>query len=94
MVSGLRECGRGLRSNRVKMVFLAGNLEDYEAIDEKVLEIVNWCYERDVSLFRFLSKRRLGKAIKKTVKISVVAIENFEGAHDLHKKLRKLVGTF
>ena len=94
LVSGLRECARGLRANKVRMIFMAANLDGYEALDEKVLEIFRLCEDRDVVLFRFLSKRRLGKALGKNVKMSVVAIENFEGAHDLHKKLRKAVGTF
>jgi selenocysteine insertion sequence-binding protein 2 len=90
IVMGLREVARGIRSHKVKMIVMANNLDPYGAIDEKLQEILDLAREEDVPVIFELNKRRLGKAVGKNIKVSVVGIQNADGAHHQFKKLASL----
>jgi selenocysteine insertion sequence-binding protein 2 len=87
IVMGLREVARGIRSHKVKMVIMANNLDEYGVIDEKLQEILDLSHENEVPVFFEFSKRGLGKAFGKTIKIAVAGIQNADGAHQEFKKL-------
>ncbi|GMI07054.1 hypothetical protein TrVE_jg4715 [Triparma verrucosa] len=90
MVKGFREVERGLRANKVKAVILANNVEDTEAVHEVVRGILSMCVEKNVPVYRGKSRRQLGKILKKSIKITVVGVENFEGVQQEWKKLKKI----
>lgn len=90
LVMGLREVARGIRSRKVRMVVMANNLDDYGVIDEKLQEILNLAHSEDIPVFFEFSKRNLGKAIGKNIKIGVLGVQNAEGAHQQFKKLVNL----
>jgi selenocysteine insertion sequence-binding protein 2 len=90
IVMGLREVARGIRSHKVKMIVMANNLDQYGAIDEKLQDILDLAREKDVPVIFELNKRRLGKAVGKAIKVSVVGIQNADGAHQQFKKLVSL----
>lgn len=87
IVMGLREVARGIRAHKVKMVVMANNLDEYGAIDQKLQEIIDLAEAEDVPLFFEFTKRSLGKAIGKSIKVAVVGIQNADGAHQPFKKL-------
>mmetsp|Transcript_17599 Transcript_17599/g.28463 ORF Transcript_17599/g.28463 Transcript_17599/m.28463 type:complete len:93 (+) Transcript_17599:1-279(+) len=87
---GLREVARGIRAHKVKMVVMANNLDEYGAIDEKLQEIIDLAKSEDVPLFFEFSKRGLGKAIGKNIKVAVVGIQSADGAHQPFKKLNAI----
>ena len=72
LVLGLREVARGIRTRKVKMVVMANNLDEYGVIDEKLQEILDLASQEFVPVFFEFSKRGLGKALGKTIKIAVV----------------------
>eukprot|EP00533_Pseudo-nitzschia_delicatissima_P011260 CAMPEP_0197284486 /NCGR_PEP_ID=MMETSP1432-20130617/25467_1 /TAXON_ID=44447 /ORGANISM="Pseudo-nitzschia delicatissima, Strain UNC1205" /LENGTH=501 /DNA_ID=CAMNT_0042751499 /DNA_START=11 /DNA_END=1516 /DNA_ORIENTATION=- len=90
MVMGLREVARGIRAHKVKMVVMANNLDQYGVIDEKLQEIIDLAKSEGVPLFFEFTKRSLGKAIGKSIKIAVVGIQNADGAHQPFKKLNAI----
>jgi len=90
MVMGLREVARGIRAHKVKMVVMANNLDQYGVIDEKLQEIIDLARSEGVPLFFEFTKRSLGKAIGKSIKIAVVGIQNADGAHQPFKKLNAI----
>jgi ribosomal protein L7Ae-like RNA K-turn-binding protein len=90
LVMGLREVARGIRAHKVKMVVMANNLDQYGAIDEKLQEIIDLAHSEDVPLFFEFTKRSLGKAIGKSIKVAVVGIQNADGAHQAFKKLSSI----
>jgi len=90
MVMGLREVARGIRSHKVKMVVMANNLDDYGVIDEKLQEIIDLAKSEGVPLFFEFTKRSLGRAIGKSIKVAVVGIQNADGAHQPFKKLNAM----
>ncbi|KAL7562359.1 hypothetical protein ACA910_016421 [Epithemia clementina (nom. ined.)] len=94
LVLGLREVARGIRTKKVKMVVMANNLDEYGVIDEKLQEILDLAYQESIPVFFELSKRALGKALGKTIKIAVVGIQNPEGAYQTFKKLLKLQPSY
>lgn len=95
VVAGLREVARGIRANKVKMIVMAHNLDEFGAIDEKLQEILDLAAEKELPVLFELSKRVLGKAVNKKIKVSVVGIQSTEGAHrqfvDLSKRAPHLI---
>lgn len=92
LVMGLREVARGIRARKVKMVVMANNLDEYGAIDSKLQEILDMARAEDVPVIFELNKRKLGKALGKSIKVSVVGVQNSDGAQEQFKKLRKIMG--
>ena len=90
LVMGLREVARGIRSHKVKMVVMANNLDQYGAIDAKLQEIIDLAKAEGVPVFFEFTKRTLGKALGKTIKIAVVGIQSADGAHQQFKKLNTI----
>jgi selenocysteine insertion sequence-binding protein 2 len=74
------------------MVVMANNLDQYGAIDEKLQEIIDLAKSEGVPLFFEFTKRSLGKAIGKSIKIAVIGIQNADGAHQQFKKLNAIAG--
>ena len=90
LVLGLREVARGIRSHKVKMVVMANNLDEYGAIDAKLQEILDLANQEEIPVFFEFNKRKLGKAIGKSIKVAVVGVQNADGAHQQFKKLSLL----
>lgn len=57
---------------------------------QEILEIAR--AEEVPVVFEF-NKRKLGKAIGKSIKVSVVGIQSADGAQEQFKKLRKILGV-
>mmetsp|Transcript_28278 Transcript_28278/g.28646 ORF Transcript_28278/g.28646 Transcript_28278/m.28646 type:complete len:104 (-) Transcript_28278:158-469(-) len=74
----------------VKMIVMANNLDQYGAIDAKLQEIIDLAKSEGVPLFFEFTKRSLGKAIGKSIKIAVIGIQNADGAHQPFKKLNAI----
>jgi selenocysteine insertion sequence-binding protein 2 len=72
------------------MVVMANNVDQYGAIDDKLQEIIDLARQEDVPVIFELNKRKLGKAVGKSIKVSVVGIQNADGAHQQFKKLASL----
>ena len=90
---GLREVARGIRAHKVKMVVMANNLDQYGAIDSKLQEILDLASKEGLPVLFELNKRKLGKALGKSIKVSVVGIQNAEGAQEGFKRLKKIMGV-
>ena len=90
LVMGLREVARGIRANKIKMIICANNLDQYGVIDEKIQGIIDSAGEKDIPIIYELNKRKIGKAIGKTIKVSIVGIQNADGAQMQFKRLKKM----
>ena len=58
-------------------------------MDSKVQEIIDEGKAKGVMLVFALNRRKLGKALGKTVKVSIVGVQNMDGANQEYKHLRK-----
>jgi selenocysteine insertion sequence-binding protein 2 len=94
LVMGFREVARGLRAHNVKMVILAYNCDQYDAVDDKVQDILHLAKDQEIPVFFDLSKKKIGKALGKSIKVSVVGINNADGAHAQFKSLKKCANTY
>jgi hypothetical protein len=56
----------------------------------KLQEIIDLARSEDVPLFFEFTKRSLGKAVGKSIKVAVVGIQNADGAHQPFKKLQSI----
>jgi len=91
LVVGFREVARGVRAKKIKMVVMANNLDEYEVVGEKTQEIIDLCRASDIPILFELNKRKLGKALGKTLKMSIVGIQNADGAYEQFKKLKVIL---
>ena len=81
LVFGLREVKRGIKTGKIKCLIVAPNIDegDFEGgLDEAVNEIISLgrTEESCESVIFALSKKRLGKALRKRVKVSAVGVSN------------------
>ena len=90
LVLGLREVARGVRANKVTMIICANNLDEYGVIDEKIQSIIDLAEEKEIPIIYELNKRKIGKAMGKTIKVSIVGIQNADGAQVQYKKLKRI----
>ena len=77
------------------MIIIAPNIESGGAagsLDEKVVEILQIAKDSGCMVVWALNRRKLGKALNKSVRVSVVGVQNVDGANQLHKKLVKRMG--
>ena len=69
---------------------MANNLDQYGIIDTKLQEIIDTAADKDIPLIYELNKRKIGKALGKSIKVSVVGIQNADGAQVQLKKLKQM----
>ena len=68
------------------------HFSEYGAIDSKLQEILDLARAEDLPVLFEMNKRKLGKAIGKSIKIAVIGVQNADGAHEQFKKLKKMLG--
>jgi ribosomal protein L7Ae-like RNA K-turn-binding protein len=81
-VAGIREVERSLNRGELKGVVVATNLETgVDVLDNLLLDLKTLSEEKEIPFVISLSKRKLGKALGKSMKQSVVGITNLDGVH-------------
>ncbi|KAK0404529.1 hypothetical protein QR680_017494 [Steinernema hermaphroditum] len=95
-VCGFHEVSKFLKSEDVKMVVMATNIENFSQPDgdeqrnrlaETVEGIEVQCSTQNVLLVKACIKRRLGKVLKKTSPVSVVGVLRPDGAEELWSRV-------
>ncbi len=92
-VVGLREVIRGMKSKKIIAVVMAPNIEKIETpggLDTVVQTIIDLGKEKEIPIIYALSKRLIGKALGKQVKMSAVGIYSADGAFDEFKEALRL----
>ncbi|KAF0685621.1 Aste57867_22520 [Aphanomyces stellatus] len=100
LVFGLREVKRGLKNGKIMCLMVAYNIDECAAeggLDDKVIELIDLARVLKITVIFSLSKRKLGKALLKSIRVSCVGIYNVDGANDMwgdvKKKAASLQGT-
>ena len=79
-IAGIREVQRALCRGDLKGIIVATNVEhDVDALNEIMVNVKAEAMKRDVPFVVALNKRRIGKALNKSMKQSVIGITNLEG---------------
>lgn len=90
LVVGLREVSRAVRSGRAKCIIVAPNIEAIVSeggLDFTLNEILKQAEEKSVTVVFALTKSRIAQAFGRRVRMSTVAICEFDGANDLYKEM-------
>lgn len=91
-VCGLRQATHAVKAGRVKLLLIAPNTEQSSILDGKLLDLVHCAQVLDVPVLHCLSRRLLGKALQMTMKQSVVAVFDPNGAtYDLFRRMVNFV---
>eukprot|EP00039_Didymoeca_costata_P000461 m.45627 g.45627 ORF g.45627 m.45627 type:complete len:478 (-) comp10275_c0_seq2:720-2153(-) len=89
-VMGLREVTKHLKLNKIKCVLMAPDVEKIKSdggLDDAIKLILDTCAEKDIVVIFALSRRQIGRALKRPVAVSVVGILNYQGAQDIFKDI-------
>jgi len=85
IVSGLKEVCRAVKYGKVKCVFIAPDIEDATTnggVDNRLHDILRVAYEQDVPVVFSLSRTRMGFALGKSLKMSVLGLLETKGIQD------------
>jgi ribosomal protein L7Ae-like RNA K-turn-binding protein len=90
---GLKQAIHALKASKCKMIIIAPNIEHSQIWEKKLTEMVHMCKVLQVPLYYALSKKQLGKALSLSMKQSVIAVLNVDGAasFDLYRKIIRFV---
>jgi len=86
-IVGFREVERALRRDELRGVIVATNLEEVDQLDCMVTKLHFDCKVKQVPLHFALNRRRIGKALGKSMKQSLVGILNLDGVHQEWKRM-------
>ncbi|KAH8075810.1 hypothetical protein JL720_10518 [Aureococcus anophagefferens] len=85
LVFGLREVRRGIRADNVKVVVVAPNIDEGSTLAKSVDEILAAARDMGVPVVFALGKRKLGRALRKSVGVSAVGVYSGDGAYDEYR---------
>eukprot|EP00928_Gymnodinium_smaydae_P089372 TRINITY_DN73347_c0_g1_i1.p1 TRINITY_DN73347_c0_g1~~TRINITY_DN73347_c0_g1_i1.p1 ORF type:complete len:584 (-),score=134.37 TRINITY_DN73347_c0_g1_i1:81-1832(-) len=89
---GMREGSRAIAKGKARCLILAPNLEvctGEGGLDDQIDNLVELCHEHDVPVIFALSRNRIGKALGRNVRQSVVTVLSAEGVHQEFKAMIK-----
>jgi len=90
---GMSEAARNVKRGKAKCLVLAPNLDRSEAdggLDDTVEDLMDLCFEHEVPVVFALSRNRMGKALGKNIRMSLVCVLSPEGVHQEFKQIIKL----
>ncbi|ETL30534.1 hypothetical protein F441_16955 [Phytophthora nicotianae CJ01A1] len=87
LVIGMHEARRGLVCNKIVLLIIATDLDGCEAVEEKYREVVTIAEEHEVPVLAPVNRRKLGKMVQKSVRVSCVGVYSAQGANDLFQQI-------
>jgi ribosomal protein L7Ae-like RNA K-turn-binding protein len=90
-LTSLSQATSATKVGKTRLLLLAPNVEDSEELDERLNALLLEATQRDVPVLYCLSKRLLGKALQMSMKQSVVAVLDPDGAYDLFKLILQAI---
>lgn len=91
---GIREARRYVTRGRAKAIICAPNLEECSVdggLDDWVEDLIEECREHEVPIIFALSRNRMGKALGRNIRLSLVCILSAEGVHQEFRQVVKMV---
>jgi len=86
-VSGLKQALNGVKSGRARLVLLAIDTEESEALDEKFNTLLVEAKGKEIPVLYSMTRRKLAKSIGSSFRQSAVAIYDPDGAYPEYKKV-------
>ncbi|XP_057375510.1 selenocysteine insertion sequence-binding protein 2-like [Daphnia carinata] len=94
LVAGLREVTKQVERNRVKIIFLAPDIQrcpETGGLDEAVKRLLDSARRLDLPIVYALSRRKLGRVLFKKVPVSCCGILNYQATEETWKQLTEAV---
>jgi ribosomal protein L7Ae-like RNA K-turn-binding protein len=86
LVFGLREVLRAWKQKLLKSIIIAPNIEQGDTLDGILFEILDNAFGR-IPIIYALNMKKIGKALGKQIKISIVGVLSADGAMDEYRKM-------
>lgn len=96
LVAGLREVTKQVERNRVKIIFLAPDIQrcpETGGLDEAVKRLLDTARRMDLPIVYALSRRKIGRVLLKKVPVSCVGILNYQATEETWKQLTEAVNV-
>jgi selenocysteine insertion sequence-binding protein 2 len=90
LVVGFREVAKYVRLKKIRCIIIAPDIEKSQSdggLESILAELIQLCQEQSVPILFTLRRRPLGRALKKTVQVSIVGVINYQGAHEIFATL-------
>jgi ribosomal protein L7Ae-like RNA K-turn-binding protein len=94
LIAGLREVTKQVERNRVKIIFLAPDIQrcpETGGLDEAVKRLLDAARRLDLPIVYALSRRKLGRVLFKKVPVSCCGILNYQATEETWKQLTEAV---
>ncbi|CAH0488197.1 unnamed protein product [Peronospora farinosa] len=91
LVLGLHEVRRGLLRRKLVLLVMATDLDGCKAVKEQCAELVSVATEQEVPILTPMNRRKLGRSLQKSVRVSCVGVYSIEGANDLFQQILQKV---
>lgn len=94
LVAGLREVTKQVERNRVKIIFLAPDIQrcpETGGLDEAVKRLLDTARRLDLPIVYALSRRKIGRVLMKKVPVSCCGILNYQATEETWKQLTEAV---
>ena len=94
LIAGLREVTKQVERNRVKIVFLAPDIQkcpETGGLDQAVQQLLELARRANLPVVYALSRRKIGRVLKKNVPVACCAVLSSQGTEETWKVLADLV---
>jgi len=92
-IIGLKEVVRKLKQSQLRAMIIAPDLQEDPTpggLDDRMREAIEYGYKHGVKVVFALSRKRLGRALGKSLNISILGITDTTGANVLFHKMTAL----
>uniref|UniRef100_A0AAV1TXY0 RRM domain-containing protein n=1 Tax=Peronospora matthiolae TaxID=2874970 RepID=A0AAV1TXY0_9STRA len=86
-VLGMHEVRRGLLCSKIRLLVMAADQDECQVLDDKRAELVSIAAQQGVPTLAPMNRRKLGRVLQKSVRVSCVGVYSVEGANDLFRQL-------
>ena len=90
LVAGLREVTKQVERNRIKIIMLSPDIQrcpETGGLDEAVKNLLDAARKNDLPIVYALSRRKMGRVLRKKVPVSCCGIFNYQATEETWKKL-------
>ena len=92
-VIGMKQVTNGAKSGRARLILLASDSEQSEAIDSKLKTLITEAstrmdaHDEPIPILYCMNRRKLGKAIGTTIRVAAVAVYNPDGLFPVFRQI-------
>lgn len=90
-VAGLKQATQSTKLGKTRLLLLAPNTEASEELDHRIDSLLSLASEKEIPAIYCLSKRLLGKHAQMSMKQSVIAVLDPDGAYEHFKPIIRFI---